>query len=237
MGGWGGQNPWPFQWGGGTTDIEDTHKAIRANRGIGGSGPEGGLEDAWLWEEAAALVANEKAVERAALQEFPFLATDHIPVYEMRFGLPPLGTLQDRRAAIDLFVAQEARADVPSLEQELLAISPFLGFEIPTRAQSTLTLQGKTLAPRVAGFPSYGGRVSSNYANYADEFIFHVTWDVVGAGTALPNDGVTAAVIRLMNERLPAWQDWVFHQLGGGFFFDGGADGLSLFDWSAFGAP
>jgi len=232
----GASNPFPFWLGGDPSPLEEIHDALRANLGVDGCGPEDGIEDNWLWCLAEAIDADQAAPERAALQAFPLTATDHLPVYEQRFGLPSVGTDQDRRLAIDAFQNSEAIDDIPDLTVALLAISPHLGLQFNTRNQSMLTDAGKTLAPRGAGFPPYGGRVASDFVNYADEYVLHITWDTVAAG-ALPNDGIVRAVADLMTRSLAAWEDWQLHQLADGFFLDGGADGLSVMDFTAFGVP
>ena len=222
----------PLELGGGPSPVDLVHNAIRSARGVRGSGPVGGLEDGYLRAESEAIEAGNAAVERAALQAFGFTATDHLPVLEELYALPPEGTEQDRRDRVAAFEREPARADIPAIVDALALISPFWSVITPTRDESTITLSGKVLAPRDGSIP-YGGWASQNHANYADESILHVAWDLVAAGQ-MPSTVIIADTARMLRRRLPAWMDFSLHQLDDGFYADGGPDDFSFADWTAF---
>lgn len=222
----------PLELGGGPSPVDLVHDAIRSARGVKGTGPVGGLEDDYLRAESEAIEAGEAAVERAALQAFGFTATDHLPVLEALYNLPPEGTEQDRRNRVAAFELEQARGDLPTIGAALAALSAFWSIILPTRAESTITLQGKVLAPR-DGSVYYGAPASQNHANYSDEHVLHVAWDIVAAG-GMPSDQLVVETARMLRRRLPAWMDFSIHQLEDGFYVDGGPDDLSVVDFTAF---
>ncbi len=212
MGQWG--DMWPIEWGGAPTRADVIHRALRSARGVGGSGPEGGIEDAWIRCEAEAIAASESATDRAIANAHGFSATDLLETLERIYGLDPAGTEQDRRERVAAFELEEARADCPTLAAELAAISPHFTIETIPRDEQIVTYGGKWLGAR-SGLPFYGA-VGQRFANYSDAYVLHVNWDVVAAG-GLPSLELVARAARLLRERLPAWMDFQVHQLTGGW--------------------
>ena len=217
MGGWGDQ--WPIEWGGGLTRADRIHRALRVARGetgnpaTSGTGPIGGIEDAYVRAKAETFASGDAAVERALNQNFGFLATDLLETLEERYGLDPAGTEQDRRDAVAAYELEKARADCPSLAAELATISEHLTLEFVARPQQRVMYGGRWMANR-SGSPHYGA-VSQRHANFSDAYVLHVCWDAVASGLTLPPLATLARVGQLLRERLPAWMDFQVHQLGG----------------------
>lgn len=218
MGGWGDQ--WPIEWGGGLTRADRIHRALRVARGetgnpaTSGTGPIGGIEDAYVRAKAETFASGDAAVERALNQNFGFLATDLLETLEERYGLDPAGTEQDRREAVAAFELEEARADCPSLLELLQELSPHFALEYIERDQQVVMYAGKWLESRTTSDGS-----AQRWANYSDAYMTHVTWDVVAAG-GLPTPELLARAGRRLRARLPGWQDFQIHQLDGGFVLD-----------------
>jgi hypothetical protein len=235
MGGWGDQ--WPIEWGGGLTRADRIHRALRVARGetgnpaTSGTGPIGGIEDAYVRAKAETFASGDAAVERALNQNFGFLATDLLETLEERYGLDPAGTEQDRRDAVAAYELEKARADCPSLEAELKEISPLFSIITYDRDVSTVFCAGKWLAPR-SGVPNYGYRVSQRWANFSNEYVMRVGFDVV-ANDGLPAPGLILRAAALLRERLPAWMDfWITNADDAGCSSDGGPDGFDVADFT-----
>lgn len=205
MGQWG--DMWPIEWGGAPTRADVVHRALRSARGIGGTGPEDSIDDAWLRTEAEAIAASADAVERAIANAHGFSATDQLEPLERRYGLEPTGTEQERRERVAAFELAESRADCPTLDAELAAISPFFSTEIIARDAQIVAVPGRWLAAR-SGTPFYGA-AGQPWANYSDAYVYHVNWST-GAAGGIPRE-VIARAGRLLHATLPSWMDYQIH--------------------------
>lgn len=206
---------------------------MRSARGKGGSGPEGGIEDAWLKAKAQAIATAEATMERAARQAFGFSATDFVPVLEALYRLPNEGNEQERRERITEFEARPARADIPALEASLKELSPLFSIITYPRELSTIAYQGKWLAPR-ADVPTYGDGPyrSQPWANYATEYVLRCGFDVVANG-GLPDPALILRAAALLRERLPAWMTFqITNSDDAGCSSDGGPDGFDVADFT-----
>lgn len=238
MGGIGWHNPLPFEIGGGETDAELLWMAMRSAVGEGGPGPEDGLEDRWRQIKAVALAASEASMERAFLQHVPGFQTDSLEAEEERLGIEPASTITERQDAVREALTAALRVDIPSLRADLQRIDPAFDVEPVAYAQATVSLFGKAFGPRVGGAP-YGTGVKSGvnatgWPNYATDFVVHVRYTIPGGGPAVPPEETLARVRRHLCAALPAHVDFVIYNATG-FYLDGGADGTSLLDITAFG--
>lgn len=206
MGGWGRQNPWPFQWGGGRSAFEQAWMALRSMLGPKGPGPIGGLEDAWREAKVSGLVKVLTMAERAAMQVFPQSATDHLPVYEELLRLSPTGTEQDRRDAASTAWSLELNALIPALRAALQAIDANLDVIMQDNDLCANFQFGQAFSKSGVAF-SNDYRDVSHYPNYANAFILYVLYGNQPAG--VPDTEVVAAAEDMLRERLPSWIDYV----------------------------
>lgn len=229
MGGWGGKNPWPFEWGGGETEYERTWQALRSAVGLRGAGPVDGLEDSWRQSKAAGLLLATTVYERAVLQAFPQVATDHIPVYESILGLSSSGSDEERRLAIVARWVQKLGAVWPELRAAVKKVDANLDLLVPTFSKSIVAQHGRWLKPS-GGTPTFHATLgASQYPNLSEHFVVTVQWG--GLASGVPPSDKLQALVDLLNERLPSWVDWRVIN-GTCFFLDG--FGGSLLDLTAF---
>jgi hypothetical protein len=228
MGGWGGRNPWPLQWGQAPSQFEALWTALRKMLGRDGPGPEDGLEDGWRQAKVTGLLMAHTMAERAAMQALPQWSTDHIEVYESILNVPRAATDKERREAITSAWTLELGATVPALTIMLQAIDSGLDIVTVDEDWSTVFQQGKAYAPH-SGSPTYGTLQGSQWPNYSTHFVLKVEWS--GLTDGLPDAGKMAEVERALNTALPSWVDYTV-QNDSGFYLDGYSD--SYLDLTAF---
>ena len=235
-------NPLPFSLGGGPTDIESTWRALRGMvGGEHGPGPEEGIEDLARQQEALAIVAADRAIERAFLQAFPPLSSDALPIWEALYQVAGASNDTELRALLAVAWLSAKGATTPSLTADLTAISAQLSIEIEDEDEAIVTVPGKYLAP-LDDVPPYGlaspvGLVSALRPNYATQDVLRVVYTLTADEIEIPDD-VTRAVVKLLHRRLPSWQTWTLTTTwaeGNGFLLDGGDHGESVFDLTPFG--
>lgn len=239
MGGYGRQNPYPFQYGGGESDTETTWRALRKAVGAFGEGAEngagaiGGVEDAFREAKAQVIAAVMAEAERAAFQALPNLATDHIPVYQKNLGVPPKATAEEDRQAIAAAFTRMPEADIPHLRVAIQEISTQADIVTTDDDTASYVHFGKWLAPRT-GTPAYGigAAQSSEIPNYSSHFVTIVEW-TLAPSEIIPPANTLADIESHLNEVLPAWQDYTIIT-GTGFYLDGGPNDDSLMDLTAF---
>jgi hypothetical protein len=215
MGGWGRQNPWPIQWGGGESSFEQLWQALRKALGTRGPGPIGGIEDAWRESKVVGLLTATTAMERAATQALPDRATDHLEVYENLLGLPPEGPAQQRRSAAASAWTSKIDATIPALRSALQAIDAGLDIVTVIQGSAAIWQMGRSYADRTSGV---GGTRNTQFPNFSQHFIVHVIW--LGLPMGLPDPAKRLRVEALLNTALPSWVDWTIFN-GAGFFLDG----------------
>lgn len=235
----GGLSGLPFLVGGGDTDEEEIYAQLR-NPAIVGEGDvavtEDGIDALWRKAKATAIAAALSAIERANEQAFPGHATDHIPVYEEILRIAQEDTLVERQRACETAWCLQISAEIPTIRAGLQAIDPALDVQSTDYDQAAITMFGKLFKP-IDGLVPYGSGLSANrlsaaYPNVATDFCLLVAYQLA-PGQIRPSDAVLAAVAHYLNDVLPAWVDWwVF--TGPGFYLDGGVDGTSLMDITAF---
>lgn len=236
-------NPLPMALGGGPTDIETIWRALREmTGGEHGPGPEGGIEDLFRQAKALALAGAERSIERAFLQLFPATATDALPLWEELLLASGTGTEATLRRLLVLAWQAPDGATTPHLTEELTAISAQLTIEIEDADLTHTTIAGKYQAP-ADNDPPYGlaspvSHISAVLPNYSTRDVLRVVYTLASGETGIPQ-AVSARVEELLSRRMPAWQMWTLVQLdeddGPGFFLDGGQNGNSVLDVTAFG--
>ncbi len=235
---YGVMNPYPFQYGDGPTPVEKNYRALRSAVGVGGAGPVGGLEDAWRICKARAITAAMQPVEAAVMQAFPYKMTDHLSLWEGHLGIAQADTEEERRAAVAAAILAKVSADIPTIRAELQSIDPNADVESVAYANCTIVQFGKAFGPRPgASGPAYGSGISSGisfngWPNFSTDFILHVRYTLTGSQTQIPAAS-RFALSRYLNDVLPSWVDYVIY-VGTGFYLDGGPDGTSRLDQTAF---
>ena len=210
MGGWGRQNPWPIQWGGGRSIFEQLWDALRAMLGDGGPGPRGSLEDAWREAKVSGLVKVVTMPERAALQALPIKATDHIEVYETLLGVPRADTQLQRQQAISAAWTESLSAVISRLQDRLVAIDADLSILTVDVAESHIFHFGASFEVDFGNFPfrpsGSASALESSYPMFSGHFIIYVLWQNQPGG--IPPAATRDLVERELNKSLPAWVDW-----------------------------
>jgi hypothetical protein len=236
VGGFGWDNPFPFELGGGPTDTEAIYLEMRKAIGEGAAGPADSAEDVWRQCKAATIAAAMAAIERAALQALPLWATDHLEVYETLLRIPRAATTFERQVACAVALTEQLGADIPSVRVDLKKISAKLDVDLVAYAQALTTVFGKMFAPRDGSIP-YGsgvtaGLLATGYPNCSTDFVLHVRY-TLDVGETIPPADLLARARRYLCNVLPAWVDFAIYT-GTGFYLDGGPDGTSLLDLTAF---
>jgi hypothetical protein len=229
MGGLGWQNTLPLNLGGDPSKTEEIYSALRAAVGKGGAGPKDSLEDLWRQSKAEVIASVVLMKERAILQAFPNVATDHIGVYEQILNLQPVGTDEDRRVAITTAWTLDMLANMPSLETSLQVIDPAFRLEEIAYGDTTLVHFGKAFPTR--GYEAYG---VPEYPNYSEDLVLRVRY-MLASGRVNLDRMVRANAERLLNDVLPSWVDY-YITTGAHFCCGGGVDGTSLLGLKTLGA-
>lgn len=227
MGGFGWHNPFPFQFGGGPTRTESMYLAMRSV--MGGEdgralGPVGGLEDEWRRARAKTFAALDATQEIAIRQFWPSTATVHLTAWEARTGIDLEPNDAARRAALVAWTREKVRADCPSLEARLAAMSPYFSLYVTPWEETMASQLGYWLNP-----PEYGGGLQ--WPGYSDGYVLRAVWDHEASGVAYPPEPLLGQLKRFLNDTLPSWVDWRIQQAPSlPFYLDGGDDGMSLLD-------
>lgn len=190
----GALNPCAFQCGGGPTLVEKIYRALRASLGRDGAGPEGGLEDTWRIAKAIAIAKALSAGERAAMQAFPNLGVEHLPIYEGILGVRDGETLAERTEAVAAAYVGVPDATDTGLEGALKKIDPSIELVIVDRDSSAIS--------------RYGYPFGADYVAYSEHFFAFVEWPAI-------DESKRATVERLLNKALPAWCDFSIYQSRG----------------------
>jgi hypothetical protein len=238
----GGGNPFPFMLGGGPTDVESTHRTLRAMVGNGGAAAEGTIEDEWRFAKARGLAAAASAEGRAVHQFFPMFATDAIPTYEDKLGIvpPPEACEAERRQVVWEQWVKVISATASNIETELQKISPYFSVVPIDRKYTKTTIPGRYFEDHEIGDPEAcgpafgGGRTHTAFPNYSTQFVCYVQFDTGSTGYITESQKrLINRAKDLLNTVLPAWVGFQISQVteisGDGFILD-----LSLLDLGAF---
>ena len=209
MPGFGWFNPFPLQFGGDETPIEEVYRTLRAASGVGGVSSEDGLDALWRQAKAMGIGLVSQFPERVGLQVFPRLSTDLLPYYErvMLSYLPPEASEEERRTEVGARWTAQATFLETDLEAALQLIDPRISVVPVDSEVTTVTEWGRWFQDHAATLP-FGfadGRKSTLFANYATEFVFTALFDN-GGGSLSPEDQlVVFSAQRLLAASLPAW--------------------------------
>lgn len=209
MGGFGWQNGFPFEFGGGSTHTETIYAALRSSVGVGGAAldDDGTIDGIWRQARATGLAAAATTGERAILQAFPRLATDLLEYYEELLGAvpEPFDSLIERQAVVEQLWTKRVRAAMPDVAADLAAIDPRFTVAAVDHVGTTDTLHGRAFEDLAATLPFGGGRRSTRFANYSTEFVV-TAFFAIGSGVApsIPEQKLIARVREHLNEVLPA---------------------------------
>lgn len=214
MGSFGWHNPWPFEWGGGTTSIERTYLAMRSAVGKGGSAEDddGTVEGLWRQSRARGLGAVGTFGERVAVNNFPGLSTDLLPYYEklLRIVASENETVEERRAEAQALWIRILDAATPIIEAELAAIDPlFTLLDVPNTSADT-TQAGRAFEDFTASEPFGGTRKSTDFPNYSTDFIVFVQYAITPPPSAEQERRLTLAR-KFLNDALPSWVSFRIH--------------------------
>lgn len=208
MGGFGWQNGFPFEFGGGSTHTETIYSAMRSSVGAGGSAldDDGTIDGLWRQARAVGLAAAATTGERAILQAFPGLATDLLEYYEgLLLAVPEFdASLVERQAVVEQLWTERVRAAMPDIAADLLDIDPRFSVMIIDREETTDTLLGRAFED-LAGAVPFGGRRSTRFPNYSTEFVVTALFDL-GSGVTpnLDEQKLIARAKAHLNAVLPA---------------------------------
>lgn len=224
MGGFGWINPFPFELGGGPTNVEVTYAALRSSVGLGGSAEddENTIDGIWRQARAYGIAAARTASERAVLQAFPGYATDALNYYEELFVLVPEdeSNLVARRLAAEQRYTMEVDASVPIVAAQLARIDPRFSILETPHAQSTDTLLGRAFQDFAATLPFGGGRKSTRFANFSTEFVLRVLFDLgSGVDPGPAENALIRAASDYLNTTLPTWVNFQI-DTASGFILD-----------------
>lgn len=241
--GW--KNPMPFWVGGDPTPTEQIYDQLRVSvgtlsNGASALGPVDGVRDRWWQSVAQTRAASISYVEAAMGEFFPARTTPGLPAWEKLLFLPREATDAERRAALELAIANVPDATILGLLDSLQTINADFTILPVDPDRSVIVQLGKAFGP----LPGASGQVYSSgqasrqatdWPNYADDFVVHVACLATTPATDL------AKAETMLNFALPAWIDFQIVNVvdgpdGEGFYFDGGPDGSSsVFDLTAFG--
>lgn len=210
MAGFGWTNPFPFEFGGGTTLVESTYRALRASVGLGGSAEddENTIDGVWRQARASGLAAAFATGERAVVNYFPGRSTDLLPYYEELLLIVAENEDDEpgRRAEAERRFTYEVDASVPAVASDLARVDARFSVLEVDKAQVVETLFGRAFEDFAATLPFGGGRKSSQFANFSTDFVLFVLLDL---GSGVDPEPTENAILRegvdLLNSVLPTW--------------------------------
>ncbi len=225
--GW--QAPWPLQWGGGPTPVEQALSALLSGVGKGHAADVDGVERRWREARAVGIAAAMTMAERALMQFSPVTATSALPFYEELFALYGLSDQQIRERAQLLDMATDDFG-VGDVERQLQQID--LSFSILNKPWGAIdtTVVGSAFETDGAPFHFATGAKETLYPNVSSAFVVNVAYDLSGAApVGFSSQNSLMAARALLDDALPAWVDYEIGGTSGGFILD-----ASFLDWDRF---
>lgn len=192
-------NPCAFQCGGGPTLPEKIYEQLRSGLGKNGAGPEDGIEDRWRQAKALAIAKALDVQERAAMQAFPNLGVEHLPIYEAILGLREGENLADRTDAVTAAYVGVPDATDPGLEAALQRIDSTISLVVVDATESLVAHFGKPFQIGAAT------QDPAEWPAYSEHLFAFIHWPVI-------DETKRPLVERLLNKSLPSWCDWVIYQ-------------------------
>lgn len=186
----GAGNPLPFRIGGGPTDTEFAYGITRRAVGEGGSAPDDtGIDGLWRHSKAKGLAAASSSERRAALQAFPWLATDLLPSYErvLQIVPPPGATVVERAREVATRFFERPVAATPDLAKELQDIDTRLSIlevshEHAIVAQLGRSFEAHSVTPEGPSFNLATGRSHVLFPMFSTELVVRVRFNVGHSG-------------------------------------------------------
>lgn len=210
-----------MQLGGSPSRYEKAYAALQRMVGRNGfSENDDEIEALWRQAKADAMAALETFDERAALQAFPTLATDHLSLYEETLGLPtdPEQADQQRRDIIVPDYAGVPQAWTSALVDALQRIDTSVSIRTRTWDSAGTCEIGRWYEP-FDGSDTYdqnGNRIATAWPNPSDMHSVIVEYNI-GNGIE-PNREQLRRVESMrdhLNEVCPSWVDHhIIHAVG-----------------------
>lgn len=243
----GGLNPFPRKFGR-RTPTYLRYLSLLGAMGENGVGPPGGIDDLWYRCVARIMAASHGSVRRAFYQFFAHtMGPAMLSTWELRLQLPEASSLGERQQAVAAAITFDPDTTYPALAKALRRIDPAFAVEMVPFAQVAHMRIGRSFGPlpgvdylpfrRGAAIALFG--TSARAPMYSDSSIVHVRYLLPAGVTEIPPASLARAQ-RHLNEVLPSHVDFVVYNRasgpdGDGFYLDGGPDGDSLLDQTAFG--
>lgn len=222
---------YPRQIGGGESKAQMVMRQIGEALGSDNGGApaeEFGLEWIVRWSKAEVIGAVLTQFEAVIAEGFIGGAELLVSQWEeaARIFPNPADGLQTRALRAATKIATKLDLTVLSIERSLQNIDPTITIDANDIDRVTHVWFGKAFGDRLGG-PTYGPRTATEWPGYSDSFMLNVR-------RPGPLDvSVMAEIDEELSTSLPSWVDYrVYNQAG--FYLDGGADGLSLLDLTAF---
>lgn len=217
MGSFGGRATFPIELGGDDTALEKTYVAFRGMLGVGGvSVDDGGIDGLLLTAWAIGIAAIYAFDERAALQFFPDVSIDLIPVFEDILRIVPDAgaTEEDRRIAVAVAWTKQLSAEIPTLSTILKSIDPRFSVLDPAWATAQVTIRGRAFEPYAPGpatgqafrLGADGSKGWSDYPMFSTRDVVSVLLDL-GSGTVpgLAEKRLISEALKILDEVLPSF--------------------------------
>lgn len=208
MGGTGWSNPFPLEFGGGPTVIEDTYRMLTSSVGKGGTCPDDDSIMALWWQSIAkGLGCVATFDERAALQAFPNLATDLLPYYErlLLTTRDPDASEEERQQLVATRWTAGAAFLVSEIERDLQLIDARFEVVLAEDDEATITNFGRNFEDLQAAEPYGGPRKATLLPNYSSYFVISALMDLAGAAPSAAEKRSILAAQRHLSVVLPAW--------------------------------
>ena len=207
MGGFGWFNPFPMQFGGGSTHVETIYAAMRSNVGAGGSAldDDGTIDGLWRQARASGIAAVSTTGERAVIQAFPEHATDLLVYYEDLLATQPEedASTVERQLAVKTRWVERIRAAMPDVVADLVAIDDRFSIVSISADETSDTLLGRAFED-LAGAEPFGLRKSTFFHNYSSSFVVTVLFDLGGGSLGIAEQKLIQLARDHLNKVLPA---------------------------------
>lgn len=212
----GDSNPVPTQVGGGPSQVDQAFDTLKRMVGAhGASDDPNSIEYAWRLAKAYGLAALATFDERAALQVFPHIATDHVPVFEDILGIiaDESQSLEQRRQTIVPDYTSTSEAWTQGIQDQIQAIDERADVLLMDWVNASTTWAGKYFQAfdPVPGeeYDPNGSRLGTQFPNYSDLKIVFVLFDI-GNGSTPSADILlkTEQMTNVLNEVIPSDRDF-----------------------------
>lgn len=220
MPGLGAGNPFPFELGGGPSQVEEVYDTLYQSVGTALQAEEGTIVSAWRWAKSYGIAATSQD-ERAFYQAFPDQSTDYLPVWEdiLEIVPPSDATVVERQAAVLEAYTRSIDATYPKLDATLTSIDSRMEILIVPTANTRTTVPPRGFQdwdpsagdacgpPFNLVFGADSGSTCTGVPNVSSDFVLYLFYDTGGAMTVSDARKLEDAKASL-NESLPAWVDF-----------------------------